>query len=147
MPLRQHEQIAVFYKKPPVYNPQFKIGKPLHGKGKSYKEKTLKNQNYGSFNQLDDTRKGSTQKYPTTIFTFKKPHPSVAKHRTQKSVELLEELIKTFTNENDTVLDNCAGSGSTGVASLNTNRNAILIDNDPICIQTIQEWIPNLKLL
>lgn len=130
MPLRCHEQIAIFYKKQPTYNPQFTEGKPLHGRGNSYKSKEAKNQNYGKFEQLDDVRKGSTQKYPTSILTFPKPHPSVAKHRTEKSIECIEWLIRTYTNEGDVVLDNCMGSGSTGVACINTNRKFIGIELD-----------------
>lgn len=125
MPLRQHEQIAVFYKKLPTYNPQFSQGKPLHSKGVSYKYKPIKNQNYGQFNATDDCRKGSTEKYPTSILYFAKSHPSVAKHRTEKPVALLEWLIKTYTNAGETVLDNCMGSGSTAIACINTNRNFI----------------------
>ena len=74
--------------------------------------------------------KGSTNKYPTSILKFSKPHPSIAKHRTEKSIECLEYLIKTYTNENDTVLDNCMGSGTTGIACVNTNRNFIGIELD-----------------
>ena len=125
MPLRQHEQIAVFYKKLPKYNPQFTSGKPLHSKGKTYKDKPIVNQNYGVFHTADDSRAGSTEKYPTSILKFQKPHPSISVHRTQKSVELLEWLINTYTDEGETVLDNCMGSGSTGVACVNTNRNFI----------------------
>ena len=95
MPLRQHEQIAVFYKHLPVYHPQFTEGKPLHGRGTAYKSKACKNNNYGKFEQPDDTRKGSTQKHPTSILQFAKPHPSIAKHRTEKPIELVEYLIKT----------------------------------------------------
>lgn len=130
MPLRQHEQIAVFYKKLPTYNPQFTQGKPLHSKGIAYTNKEIKNQNYGKFNITDDIRAGSTQKYPTSIIKFQKPHPSITIHRTQKPIELLEYLIKTYTNENDLVLDNCMGSGSTGVACKNLNRNFIGIELD-----------------
>ena len=130
MPLRQHEQIAVCYKKLPVYNPQFAQGKPLHSKGEQYKNKPIKNQNYGNFDISDDSRKGSTEKYPTSILSFPKPHPSTAIHRTEKPVDLLEYLIKTYTNEGELVLDNCMGSGSTGVACLNTNRNFIGIELD-----------------
>lgn len=130
MPLRQHEQIAVFYKKPPTYNPQFTQGQPLHTKGSKYKDKPVNNQNYGAFDAADDSRAGSTEKYPTSILSFQKPHPSVAKHRTEKPVALLEYLIKTYTNENETVLDNCMGCGSTGVACTNTNRNFIGMELD-----------------
>lgn len=128
MPLRQHEQIAIFYKKLPTYNPQFSQGKPLHGRGKAYKEKQIKNQNYGDFHALDDNRKGSTEKYPTSVIEFAKPHPSKAVHRTEKPIDLLEYLVKTYTNEGDTVLDNCMGGGSSGVACVNTNRNFIGIE-------------------
>lgn len=130
MPLRQHEQIAIFYKKLPTYNPQFTEGKPLHGKGTSYKNKELKNQNYGYFEATDDLRKGSTEKYPTSILRFAKPHPSIAKHRTEKSIECLEWLIKTYTNEGETVLDNCMGAGSCGIACQKCNRNFIGIELD-----------------
>ena len=131
MPLRQHEQIAVFYKKLPTYNPQFTQGEPLHSKGKSYVNKEHKNENYGDFHMTDDSRAGTTEKYPTSILCFAKPHPSVAQHRTEKPVALLEYLIKTYTNEGDVVLDNCMGSGSTCVAAVNTNRHYIGFELDP----------------
>lgn len=132
MPLRSHEQIAVFYKKLPTYNPQFKTGNPLHSKGISYKNKNNKNQNYGRFeNNDDDLRAGSTEKFPTSIIQFSKPHPSVTKHPTQKPVSLLEYLIRTYTNEGDVVLDNCMGSGSTCVAAVNTNRHYIGFELNP----------------
>lgn len=130
MPLRQHEQIAIFYKNLPIYNPQFMQGKPLHSKGINFINKKPKNQNYGEFKNLNDLRKGCTDKYPTSILKFNKPHPSVAKHRTEKPVKLLEYLIKTYTNEKDLVIDNCMGSGSTGVACVNTNRSFIGMELD-----------------
>lgn len=130
MPLRQHEQIAVFYKKQPAYNPQMRIGKPLHSKGKSYKDKEATNNNYGEFKLMHDERAGSTEKYPTSIVRFQKPHPSKALHQTEKPVALLEYLIKTYSNEGDVVLDNCMGSGSTGVACVDTGRTFIGIELD-----------------
>ena len=140
-PLRLHEQIAIYYKKPPTYNPQFTIGKPLHSKGISYKTAVLKNNNYGKFNATEDIRAGSTEKYPTSILKFSKPHPSIAKHFTEKSVALLEYLIKTYTNKNELVLDNCMGSGSTGVACVNTNRNFIGIELDREYFEIAKERI------
>lgn len=128
MPLRSHEDICVFYKELPTYNPQMQEGKPLHSKGSSYKEKELTNNCYGSLGVTDDERKGSTDKYPTSIVRFQKPHPSIAVHPTQKSVELCEWLIKTYTNEGEIVLDNCMGSGTSGVASVNCNRRFIGIE-------------------
>ena len=130
MPLRQHEQLAVFYRKLPIYNPQFSEGKPLHSRGFSYITKAAKNENYGKFEQTDDVRAGSTQKYPTSILRFAKPHPSIAKHRTEKPIDLLKWLIRTYTNENGLVLDNCMGSGSTGVACIETGRRFIGIEKD-----------------
>lgn len=146
MPLRQHEQIAVFYKKLPTYNPQFTQGKPLHSKGVSYKNKEHTNQNYGKFHMTDDSRAGSTEKYPTSILSFSKPHPSIAKHRTEKPVELLEYLIKTYTNEGEIVVDNCMGSGSTGVACVNTNRRFIGIEIEPKYFDIAKERIENLAI-
>lgn len=130
MPLRRHEQIAVFYKKLPTYNPVFTQGKPLHSKGKTYLTKELTNNNYGKNHATDDSRAGCTSKYPTSIISIQKPHPSVAKHRTGKPVELLEYLIRTYSNEGDVVLDNCMGSGSCGFACLNTNRQFIGIEKN-----------------
>lgn len=126
MPLRQHEQIAIFYKKKPTYNPQFAEGKPLHGKGISYKAKVPINNNYNKFNAIEDeNRKGVIEKYPTSIISISKAHPSIATHRTEKPIELLEYLIKTYTNVGEVVLDNCMGSGNTCIAARNTQRKYI----------------------
>ena len=69
-------------------------------------------------------------KHPTSILRFSKPHPSIMQHPTEKSLECCEWLIKSFTNEGMTVLDNCMGSGSTGVACINTNRKFIGMEMD-----------------
>lgn len=135
MPLRRHEQIAIFYEKPPVYHPQFTEGKPLHDKGKRYLEKDPVNRNYGKYRAIEDVRKGATQKYPTSILRFSKPHPSVTLHRTEKPVALLEWLIKTYTDDGDIVLDNCAGSMSTAIACINANRRGIMIEKDEGCFE------------
>ena len=141
MPLRSHEDIIVFYDKLPTYNPQMTIGNPLHGRGTAYKSKQNTNNNYGDFIPNDDVRKGSIEKYPKSILTFQKPHPSVCKHPTQKPVELLEYLIKTYTNERERVLDSCMGSGSVGVACVKTNRDFIGIEKDEKFFHVAQEWI------
>ena len=141
MPLRSHEDICVFYKSLPTYNPQMREGKPLHSKGSSYKEKELTNNCYGSLGVTDDERKGSTDKYPTSIVRFQKPHPSIAVHPTQKPVALLEYLIKTYSNEGDTILDNAMGSGSTMVACVNTKRNGIGIELDDNYFKIAQERV------
>ena len=127
-PLRNHESILVFYKNQPTFNPQMIEGKALHSKGEAFKLLSHKNSNYGDFNQVPDDRKGNTEKFPKSVLNFERPHPPI--HPTQKPVELCEWIIKSFKNEGDLVLDNCSGSGTTGVASRNTKRNFILIEKE-----------------
>ena len=127
-PLRRHEEICIFYRKPPTYNPQFTEGQPLHSKGTACLTKNPKNRNYNKYKVFGDTRVGSTQKYPTSILRFQKPHPSKAVYAAEKSVECNEWLIRTYTNPGDTVLDNCMGSGTAGIAAVNTGRNFIGIE-------------------
>ena len=129
MPLRVHEQIAVFYRQKPVYNPQKTKGVPNHSKGTAIFSKEFANNNYGKYTVVDNDITDD-MKYPSSIVAFQKPHPSASMHPTQKPVDLLEYLIRTYTNEGDTVLDNTMGSGSTGVACANTNRNFIGIEKD-----------------
>ena len=133
MPLRSHEELCIFYKKLPTYNPQFTEGSPLHGMGTKFSREKNKNNNYGCFDSCNNPsakREGDTKKYPKSILTFPRPASCTMIHPTQKPVELLEWLIKTYTNEGETVLDNCMGSGSTGVACVNTNRKFIGIELD-----------------
>ena len=133
MPLREHEDIMIFYRKLPTYNPQFTEGKPLHGMGEKFKKVKNNNNNYNDFNSCNNpsaNREGDTKKYPKSILTFPRPASSKMLHPTEKPVELLEYLIKTYSNENDVILDNCMGSGSTGVAALNTNRRFVGIELD-----------------
>ena len=129
-PLRNHEQVLMFYKKQPNYFPiMSENGKPLHSKGKKYLNKEGINNNYGYYDTtLPETRKGSTQKYPKSVLNFDKPHPAI--HPNEKPLLLLEYLIKTFTNENEIVLDSTCGSGSTCLAAKNTNRKFIGIELD-----------------
>ena len=122
MPLRRHEEICVFYKKAPTYNPQKTPGPKSHSKGTP---KECANHNYGSYDFIDNAEEHGTMKYPTSIFRIQKPHPSKAVHPTEKPVELCETLIRTYTNPGETVLDNAMGSGSTGVAAMMAGRNFI----------------------
>jgi len=125
MPMRSHEDICIFYKKPPKYNPQMVEGNECHSRGNvigKKQEDFSRNTNYG---ELKAVQTEGNLKYPKSILTFQKPHPSTTIHPTQKPVECLEWLIKTYTNENELILDNCVGSGSTIVAAINTNRNYI----------------------
>jgi site-specific DNA-methyltransferase (adenine-specific) len=132
MPLRNHEDILVFYRSLPTYTPQFTVGKPLHGMGHKYAEGKLANNNYGKFDSHKNPsakRKGDTKKFPKSILEFDRPHPPI--FPTQKSQELCEYLIKTYTNPGELILDNCAGSGTTGLAAKTTGRNYILIEKEP----------------
>lgn len=122
MPLKNIEEIMVFYKKQPIYNPQFTYSKPYTVERKGYKGSEC----YGK--QKDHTTINDGRRYPKQILTY--GHDKDKLHPTQKPVALLEYLIKTYTNEGDWVLDNCMGSGSTGVAALNTNRNFIGFELD-----------------
>ena len=128
MPLRQHEDICVFYKKLPTYNPQMVKCEPHkrnHTKG-NMKNQT-RNQCYGSFVEVPTVV--SDEKYPTSIISISKEHCNGKFfHPTQKPVELLEWLIRTYSNENEIVLDNTMGSGSAGVACMNTKRKFIGIE-------------------
>ena len=128
MPLRSHETIVVFYKHLPTYNPQKTLGSPNHGVGSSTGNSPKSNNNYGKYTIKPSDKTG--MKFPKSIITFKKTHPSVSVHPTQKPVPLLEYLIKTYTSEGETVLDNCMGSGSTGVAAVNSNRSFIGMELD-----------------
>ena len=119
MPLREHEDIVVFYKNLPIYNPQMTKGIPNHTRGRMDGEQT--NRCYGTFGKSKDYI--SDEKYPRSILNFQKPHPQI--HPTQKPVSLIEYLIKTYTNDGETILDNCMGSGTTAVAAIRTKRNFI----------------------
>ena len=127
MPLKRHEIISVFYRKQPTYNPQ-KTKAPKH---LIDKRKTLNNSSkYSSAIPMKNTirKKDDGMRFPTSV--QKISSVSGGSHPTQKPVALLEYLIKTYTLEGETVLDNTMGSGSTGVACINTKRNFIGIEKD-----------------
>lgn len=134
-PLKVHEDIWVFYKKQCTYNPQMTMGKPyISGKGDSGevtgKVKKIQTKNAGT-------------RYPKSIIRFNRER---GLQPTQKPVALLEYLIKTYTNEGETVLDNCMGSGTTGVACVNTNRNFIGIELDDKYFEIAKERIESHKV-
>ena len=121
-PLRCCEDVVVFYKKPPTYTPQMRLGfKPYE-----CKQGATKTQNYGK--QTGATTVSDGSRYPLNLVSFNRDGSK--QHPTQKPVALMEYLIKTYTNENETVLDFTMGSGSTGVACVNTNRDFIGIELD-----------------
>ena len=124
MPLKRHENILVFYKKLPTYNPVFTKGEP-YDKG----HPKCKSSNYGKQTMFHNVN-SEGKRYPASIVEFSNANRNNRVHPTQKPVELLEYLIKTYTHEGELVLDNCMGSGSTGVACVNTNRKYIGIELD-----------------
>jgi len=136
MPLRAHENILVFYKHLPTFNPQKYqlseeyIKEHLVPIGRTRKNTSGRAKQYGEYYGIPYTDIG--ERYPTDVIKFSNWNGTLfgdkrktVKHPTQKPVPLLEYLIKTYTNEGDTVLDNCMGVGSTGVACVNTHRNFI----------------------
>jgi site-specific DNA-methyltransferase (adenine-specific) len=124
MPLKKHENVLVFYKNLPTYNPQFTAGKPYSMK----RNKPSTSSVYGKTGTSDGyISVNDGKRFPTSILKFAK---ETGLHPTQKPVALMEYLIRTYTNEGQTVLDNCMGSGTTGVACANTGRNFIGIEQD-----------------
>src|SRR5699024_3384356 len=119
MPMKNHENILVFYKKLPTYNPQMTKGTP-------YTQKSGRaSSNYNPQERVTTVNEG--YRYPLTVQKFKSEK---GLHPTQKPVELFEYLIKTYTNDGETVMDNCMGSGTTAIACMNTNRNFIGFELD-----------------
>lgn len=127
MPLRNHEDICIFYKKPPTYNPQKTTG---HARKVSKAEHKVGCKNTSDYGEHGLTTYDSTERYPKSVWKFAKDTQKSSLHPTQKSLVLIEELIKTYSNEGDLILDSCMGSGTTGVAALKLNRRFIGIEKE-----------------
>ena len=123
-PMRNHELISVFYKQQCKYNPQMTHG---HKRKVSYRTDNQQGEVYGS---CGENLYDSTDRYPRSIQVFSTDTQNSSLHPTQKPIALLEYLIKTYTDEDEWVLDNCMGSGSCGVACCATKRNFIGIELD-----------------
>jgi len=139
-PLRIVEDICVFYSSQPTYNPIMIKGEPYTAISKG-----AKSSNFGS--QIDEVKTvNEGLYYPKNLISIKgdKRGDEGRIHPTQKPIELFEYLIKTYTNENDLVLDNCAGSGTTAIACINTNRNYICMEKEQkyydIILNRVEEW-------
>ena len=145
MTLRIHEDIIVFYNKQPPYNPQKTIGNKNHSVGS--KSKPITNEAYGKHFYKTDHNKLGNLKHPKSILEFKTIHPTKRKHTSEKPINLLEYLIKTYTNEKDTVLDFTMGSGSTGVACKNLNRDFIGIEKNEKYFKIAENSINSVNLL
>lgn len=133
MPMKAHENVLVYYKKAPTYNPQKTTGhKPIN----SYTKKAAvqnKTELYGDV-KVDVSGGGETDRYPRSVLVYPSDKQIMKNtpylHPMQKPLALCEYLIKTYTNEGDLVLDNVCGSGTTGVAAKNLKRDYILIEKE-----------------
>jgi len=147
MPMKAHENILVFYKKLPYYNPQ---------KTKGHKRKVSKSYQrdicikrridkhgddylYGKETSAPDY--DSTERYPRSVLTFPSDKQKSKLHPTQKPLALIEYMIKTYSKEGDIILDNTCGSGTTGLGAKNLNRNFIMIEKDPKYYEISKERI------
>jgi site-specific DNA-methyltransferase (adenine-specific) len=134
-PLKKHENISVFYKKQPTYNPQGLI---------PYGKKNRRGKVGDNWTELDSNE--YTQQYtnyPTQLLEF--PYDKDKLHPTQKPVALFEYLIKTYTNEGEIVLDNCIGSGTTGVAAVKSSRNFIGFETDSKYFTIANQRLENVR--
>jgi len=142
--MKYHENICIFYKSLPTYNPQTTIGK-------SYKKvHYLQDRSNGTLGKTGEKdghiSENNGVMQPKSVIEIGNPnHNSL--HPTQKPVALFEYLIKTYTNEGETVLDNCAGSGTTAIACINTNRDYILMEKEEKYYNVINERIALHKAL
>lgn len=134
-PMKTNEDICIFYKKQPTYNIQYWYSSPYE---RWNTQKAVdKQSNYGKHKENIAISDG--KRLPTTVLKFNRVERP--KHPTQKPVDLLEWLIKSYSNEGDIVLDNCMGVGSTGVAAKNVNRNFVGIELDEKYFKQAVEFI------
>ena len=141
MPIKEHESVLVFYKKLPTYNP-IKQQRAESGKErvKTIINPSTASENYGGI-VLQEGKIYDELRFPSS---WQKFNCEVGLHPTQKPVALFEYIIKTYSNEGELILDNCAGSGTTAIACLNTNRDYICMEKDKdyynIIIKRIEDW-------
>lgn len=124
MPLRSHENILVFYEKLPKYHPQKTQGEPY-----LRKRAGRRTTNYGKFVDMETSSPDGTR-FPIDVISFSNANNSNKIHPTEKPIDLLEYMIRTYTDEGETVLDSCMGGGSCGVACQHLGRNFIGIEKD-----------------
>jgi len=139
MPLKSHENILVFYREKPTYNPQMWLSTPY---GKFSSDTSTIGEVYGKQKSMHRDNPEGTR-YPKTVLKYKQQK---GLHPTQKPVDLFEYLIKTYSNEGDVVLDNTMGSGTTGIAALNTNRDFIGMEMDKEYFEIAKQRIEETKV-
>jgi site-specific DNA-methyltransferase (adenine-specific) len=138
-PMRDKEDVLVFYKAQCVYNPQMTEGLPYKDKaGKDHSKTTSMTGSYGNYTNYREVNTGF--RYPKQVQEFGVVERGTI-HPTEKPVSLFEYFIRTYTNEGNIVLDNCAGSGTTGIACLNTKRNYILMEKEQNYFDVINKRI------
>ncbi|HEX2753686.1 MAG TPA: site-specific DNA-methyltransferase [Alphaproteobacteria bacterium] len=138
MPMKAHENVLVFYRKLPTYNPIKTTG---HIKKTAVKRRDTTT-NYGkqTFTELPYS---STERYPRSVVRFPSDKQKSALHPTQKPLDMFEYFIRTYTNPGEIVLDNAMGSGTTGVACWNTGRDFIGIEKDPDIFEIARKRLEN----
>jgi DNA modification methylase len=144
MPLRQHEEVLVFYKKPPIYNAQKTEG---HKPANSYTKHTSDGTNYGK-TKTGISGGGQTDRYPTSVLDIKVMNNDDPDkfHPTQKPVALFEYLIKTYSNEGEIILDNCMGSATTAVAATLNNRKWTGFETESEYIELANKRLDSIEL-
>jgi site-specific DNA-methyltransferase (adenine-specific) len=133
MPLKTHENVLVFYKKAPTYN-------CLDLKRV---DRMVSRTNKGNYGECSKTTKQEFSGYPKSVLEFNSINTNEQLHPTQKPLDLFEYLIKTYTNENDIVLDNCMGSGTTAVAAVRTGRNFIGFERESEYVEIANKRLDN----
>ena len=142
MPLKAHEDIVVFYKKLCKYNPQMTQGKP-YDKGTAVRDTEA----YAKQTKAVHVKNENGLRYPRSVIYFKTAESEGKLHPTQKPISLMEYLVKTYSDENNVILDPCMGSGTTGVACKNTNRKFIGIELEKEYFNTAKKRIDETKNL
>lgn len=144
MPMKAHENILIFYKNLPTYNPQKTQGHQRKVSTAYHKRNSKRTDIYSAHNL---TNYDSTERYPRSVLEFASDKQKINLHSTQKPLKLVEYLLKTYTNVGDTVLDPCRGSNTTGVACDNLGLNYIGVEKDKSFydIGLIRRTNPNLK--
>jgi len=145
MPMKAHENVLIFYRRLPTYNPQKTTGHKPFGAVKPRKDipEPKVKRNYNHLTETFGNDGTTTDRYPRSVQKFpviNNDNP-LKFHPTQKPVEMIEYFIKTYSNEYDTILDNCMGSGSACIACINTNRHYIGIESNAEYYMMAEKWI------
>lgn len=136
MPMKEHENILVFYEKMPTYNPQMTKAEPYTNRRKPINDN---GSNYGDIKRTDTVNNGT--RYPKTVLDFDR---EIGYHPTQKPLSLFEYLIKTYSNEGEIVLDNCIGSGTTAVACQKNHRRWVGFETEREYIEIVNKRLDSL---